>query len=338
MRLRRRPSTASDLREYLRYLTVAPRYGSLFERLPDVWCALLESDSLLSVVIEDLDREERDRLLGLGVSVFLTDDFVRQAKTPPLFWIGPELIRRTMQNDSPILDVAAIRRANSSGGLNLFVWEADLRPRDEAGLFATTAQLMAAFLELHSGFRMREAINQYPFGPMILAALRHGGWLMQALSGEYLPVNDPDEVERARAPFILGLTRELARKRPGSWLSTVFDYQDPRLFLTPAEQRLVTPALSGRTDPEIAKALAVSISAVKKCWQSIYARASFRLPELLPDDPCDLGPEDRRGPEKKRRLLSYLRNHPEELRPLSSPSRGPKQSMAGRQRILTEPW
>jgi hypothetical protein len=59
--------------------------------------------------------------------------------------------------------------------------------------------------------------------------------------------------------------------------------------------------------------LDISTSAVKKCWQSIYTRVGLRLPPLLPE-----GSENRsgRGTEKKRRLLSYVRSHPEELRPL----------------------
>jgi hypothetical protein len=332
MRLRRRPSTASDLREYLTYLRVAARYGSLFERLPEVWCALLERESLLSVVVEDLDRAECDRLTGLTVSVFFTDDFLQHAKSPPLFWIGPELIRRLRQNDSPILDVAAIRRANSGDGLNLFVWEADARAADEAEFFARATELIAAFLECHAGFRIREAITQYPFGRMLPGALRHGGWLMLAPSGEYQPVNDPDAVESAGAPFILGLTRELAVERQGSWLSTVFDYREPHLFLTPAEQRLANSALTGGTDKEIAQALAVSLSAVKKCLESIYAKASIRLPELLPDGSYGLGSERRRGAEKKQRLLSYVRNHAEELRPVSPPPTSARMVLNARSR------
>lgn len=320
MRLRRRPSTASDLREYARYLTVRARYGSLFERLSAVWCALFKRESLLSVVVEDLDRTERDRLLGLGVSVFLSDDFLRYAKTPPLFWIGPELIRRITRNDSPILDIAAIGRANSGEGLNLFVWEADIRSPDEPGMLATASELIAAFVELHSGFRIKEAINQHPFGRMFREGVELGGWFLEAPTGEYVPVDDAEAVERAGAPFILGLTRELARKRPGTRFSTVFEYRNPRLFLTPAQQRLLNSALSGQTNEEIAQTLAVSVSAVKKCLQAIYARASLRLAELLPDGSCEYGCEGRRGAEKKRRLLTYLRDHPEELRPFSPSS------------------
>jgi DNA-binding NarL/FixJ family response regulator len=109
-----------------------------------------------------------------------------------------------------------------------------------------------------------------------------------------------------------GQPRELAQKNAGCWLATLFDYGQPIIFLTPAEQRLLTCALREWTDDEIAKGLAISTSAVKKCWQSIYTRVGLRLPTLLPED--DDG--GKRGVEKKRHLLSYVRNHPEKLRPL----------------------
>jgi hypothetical protein len=144
------------------------------------------------------------------------------------------------------------------------------------------------------------------------ASVQIGGWLLQNGKGEYEPVDDPEAIERAGEPFVLGITREIAQQSPGSWLASLFDYRAPILFLTPAEQNLLGCALSGGTDEEMAEVLAISTSAVKKCWQSIYTRVGLRLPTLLPDDGYDGG---KRGAEKKRRLLSYLRSHPEELRP-----------------------
>jgi hypothetical protein len=41
------------------------------------------------------------------------------------------------------------------------------------------------------------------------------------------------------------------------------------------------------------------------------------LPELIPDNPQADERSSKRGKEKKRRLLAYLRDHPEELRPFS---------------------
>jgi len=60
-------------------------------------------------------------------------------------------------------------------------------------------------------------------------------------------------------------------------------------------QRLLVAALRGLTDDELSDDLMVSHSAVKNAWRSIYAR----------------------GKQKRQRLLAYLRERPEELRPFA---------------------
>jgi hypothetical protein len=52
-------------------------------------------------------------------------------------------------------------------------------------------------------------------------------------------------------------------------------------------------------------------------WVSIYQRVEDCLPELIGDPLRSDLPASGRGREKRRRLLAYLREHPEELRPVS---------------------
>lgn len=117
-------------------------------------------------------------------------------------------------------------------------------------------------------------------------------------------------------PNIVGITRELELERSGSWMGTLFDYRPPRFGFSRAEQHLLQVALSGPggTDPELAGAFHVSLPTIKKMWGSIYQRVAGCDPELVPD-PVHAEPgTSERGPEKRRRLLAYLRDHPEELR------------------------
>ena len=77
------------------------------------------------------------------------------------------------------------------------------------------------------------------------------------------------------------------------------------------------PLLGGGTDKELADALNVSAPTIKKLWLSIHRRIANSIPELVPVR-IDFEPEHAsRGKEKKRRILAYLREHPEELRPVS---------------------
>jgi hypothetical protein len=318
MRLRHRPPSAADFKAWLQASSVKNRYGELYSEIPGVWAALHSNGSALSVVVEDLDAPSSHSLVGLGLSLFVTDEFVRHVKSSSPFWIGPELIGRIKRNESPILDLAEIRRGNSRVGLNLVVWEVFVRPVSQAEFLTIITELSTAFFNIHAGFKIKEVMGQQPFGPVLRGAIQVGGWLMQNGRGEYVSAPDPDVIEKAGEPFVLGLTRKLAEKVPGFWLSTLFDYRTPNIFFTASEQRLLCSALEDRTDDEIANQLGISCSAVKKCWQSIYNRTGVRLPHLLPDDCANA---NGRGTEKKRRLLAYVRSHPEELRPLLPSSR-----------------
>jgi hypothetical protein len=317
MRLRCRPSIPNDFKNWLPYSTVRSRYGTSFGRLPEIWASLLSKEQAISSVVEDLDALKNDRLLCLGLAVFVSDEFARHAKTSPLFWIGPELVRRIEKRESPILDGAAIRRANSRDGLNVFVWEIDVRPVPENDFLAIASEISTAFFKQHAGFRMKDMMAQHPFGPVLRAGFQVGGWLFHDGVSGYTPLPRVEAIEAAGLPFVLGSNCELAHKLPGSWISTLFNYREPRIFFAPGEQILLLRALEGHTDDHISRELAISNSGVKKCWQAIYMRVGLRLPELLPDD-CSNGGV--RGTEKKRRLLAYLRSHPEELRPLLAPS------------------
>ena len=116
---------------------------------------------------------------------------------------------------------------------------------------------------------------------------------------------------------MFGLTRELALKRM-SWISSLFFYVTPRIGFAPNEQRMLLAALRGGTDEELSDELAISLSAVKKAWRSVYERAKKALPgSVLNDDETPGREEGDRGKQKKQRLLNYLRAHPEALRPHS---------------------
>ena len=63
--------------------------------------------------------------------------------------------------------------------------------------------------------------------------------------------------------------------------------------------------------------LGISLSAVKKAWQSIYERVSACDAELAPAPHMSEAGAFERGKMKKQRLIAYLHDHPEELRPAS---------------------
>ena len=140
-------------------------------------------------------------------------------------------------------------------------------------------------------------------------------WNPSARRYEHCPEKQYPKV--FRQPHIVGVTRNIESGRPGSWVGTLFDYQQPKCGFSQREQKLLLSALSGGTNDEVSNQVGVSRATVKNTWRSIYNRATSCLPELFQDhSQADVRiPE--RGKEKRRHLLAYLRDHPEELRPIS---------------------
>jgi hypothetical protein len=266
-----------------------------------------------------------------GVTVIVTDDFLREMKTPPHFWIGPELTRRIMRGESPVLTGKRLREANSRGGLNLVCWEAGFRPEYE-GYGEVQRCMMSSFIETHLGYLWKEVISAQSWAPVHLNfILMTGGHLWEPLAGGYTSTLRKDLSEIVSQPHIVGITRDLELKRQadwlGSWVGALFDYHPPKLAFSRSEQRLLSCALPGATDEQLAEMLGTSLPAVKKMWVSIYCRVEDYLPELMPD-PLRLDiPASGRGREKRRPLLAYLREHPEELRPVSRTPRGSRAKM-----------
>jgi len=317
MRIRRRPMEVRDVQPCVELIAAHPlerkRYGKLADRLPAAWKSLLRNGSLLAVLLEDADSD-KPCILAFGVSAFVTDEFLQRCKIPALRWMGPELVRSLMAGESPILGTKAVRDANSRGGLNLLAWASALCPRNESDRAQVQMELMSAFMQEHLGFRLKEVVSQPIEAIMAEVVLNSGGFLWDSRQGCCVETTNVDLEEVMRHPFALIATRETT-ERHLTWTNTLFQYNEPRIYFRPAEQRLLLAALKGSKDKELSDELGVSLSFVKKTWCSIYKRAVETLPDLKLD--ISTGLVNQRGKEKKQQVLAYLREHPEELRPIS---------------------
>ncbi len=324
MSLRHRPMQPGDIRECVDIIAnhpvIGPRYGPTIEHLPEAWRRLLESEPNFTTVIH-AEEGSRAPICFFGITATVRADFISEMKMPPHFWIGPELTRRIMTGESPVLTGKQLREANSGDGLNMVGWEGCARPGYE-----THSELhhymMAVFIQVHRGYLWKEVIaNQCESADRLSFFLKTGGHLWDPLAGGYTSKLRDDPSEIARKPHIVGTTRDLELKGKhewaGSWVGALFDYNPPVLGFNRSEQRLLSAALSGEIDERLAAMLETSLHAVKKMWVSIYCRVEDYLPELIPDTPGADLPMTARGREKRRRLLAYLREHPEELRPVS---------------------
>jgi len=273
------------------------------------WRVLLENPATLSFVVEDGTRPPERRLIGCGQLAFVTDRFVQWARSAPAPRVNVQATHPLPDGTWPLLTLPEVARGNGGGGLNgLFTrWaraNALLRPEEQRllGRF-----MHDAGLTLTRGYQFQELLIE-AIGEAARDSALHAGFLERCAMPE-----PPECVPPAKRPFLMGLTREEAHRREGSVMSHYFIYTPPRFGFTARQQDMLRLSLlrPDFSDGALAEALGVSIGAVKNWWRLVYERVSQADSDLLP-----LGDADRaRGPEKRRRLLQYLRDHPEELRP-----------------------
>lgn len=319
MSIRYRPMRSKDVRCCVDVIASVPAarasYGSAIHDLQPAWLRLLDSEANSAVVFEET-AGPCPTICAVGISAFVHDDFVRELKTRP-FWFAPELARRLSRGDSPLLSDRQLREANSCGGLTALVWEGRILPafQENSEVYRKLANV---FLEVHRGYLWKEVIcHQIETVDRLHWSMQIGGLLWDTAAQCYTDRIDRDPEEIVRNPHVLGLTREIESRRPGSWVGGLFEYQAPRFGFSRSEQRLLSSALHGGTDQELSDELGISLDTVKKTWRLIYDRVSACSPELVPANLALENGTSERGREKKQHLIAYLRDHLEELRPFS---------------------
>ena len=292
-----------------------PRYGPAIEHLGTVWRRFLGSDALFSIVAEQKGSGPATRLIASNIASLVSDDFASDLAKPPLKWIGPELVNRCIHGPAPILTDAEVRQANSTKGVNILIWPTATRA-DFENLPELLQKSQVIFFDTYRGFNIKRLQAQATNPLEITMAVNSGGWyLLNAPSVHRQSFEEPVE-SMFLQPHMLEVTKEMAAKQPGSWANLFFAYRKPVIGFTPSEQRLLSAALQGGTDGELSDLLGVSLSAVKKMWASIYLRVQSAKPLDVRIE-VDESVSGDRGKEKKQKLLVFLREHPEELKPYS---------------------
>jgi len=316
MHLTYRPATAQDVDACLEMLPPGFAVAASFRaRLADAWRNWLREGVMQMAILEDSDRPPESRRIAFGNSVFITQPFAEEAKTSLVPPLGAQIVRRWDEGRSPILDLNAVRAANSGPGLTLLIlhigWLPWL-PAEEVRW--AKGKLLEALLFFFSGYRLQEVLQEVyseeerERGLAVGARVKNDYAAFYRVRPEALP---PPECR----PYLIGGSH--AETLDGSYLSPLFFYNPPRFFFKVGEQEVLRLALLDRGDEEAADSLSVSPSTVQKRWRAIYERVSAVEPGFFPTDRA-LAPHTR-GAAKRRHLLGYLRSHPEELRPVRAP-------------------
>lgn len=266
-----------------------------------VWEALLDHPAFQGTVIEAEAPVVGNRIVACGLGVFVTRAFADQETGEPRPGLNSRIIAGVASEVPVMLSRAEVGEANAGDGLdfvNLYgTWRDGVLNADQ--LADVHALLGTSFVEHFAGYRFNRVLKEAVGDDRIALARATGTYRLLAEfpeSGSALAV----------------VTRESALAAPYSAGATIFRHRAPVLRLRPAEQELLAAALSGKTDAELSAELGLSVEATKKRWLSIFDRVDEFKSEILSRNGVD---SDGRGPQKRHRIVAYIRTHPEELRP-----------------------
>ena len=268
-----------------------------------VWKGFLSDPSFLATVIESEVPVAGQRMVGCGLGVFVNRAFADREIACPEPGLNSRIIASVAEGKPVSLSRSEIAAGNAGKGLDFVTmygtWREGVLNRDQLAEVHTL--LGTSFVEHYAGYRFHRVLKE-AIGASSIALARATG--TYRLIAEF----------QAAGSALAVVTRESALAAPYSVGAALYRYKAPILRLRPAEQELLIAALSGKTDAELSVDLGLSVEATKKRWLSIFARVDQFKPEILVQTGAD---GEKRGLQKRHRVLAYIRAHPEELRPFS---------------------
>ncbi len=266
----------------------------------EAWKHLFHDPFFASAVLESTPALRGHRLIGFGAAVLVNFKFVDAEVANPRPDITSRIIASIQSGQSVLATRKEVAQANAREGVDVVIlycaWRDDiLSPQQRHEVEVLLATSLAEILE---GFRIRR---------ILVETTSESVTAFHRRSTEYQVIADFPVSGRV----IHLMTEKSATALPGSLGNIIFRFRQPVLRLRDSDQQLLSAALAGTTDKELASQLGITFSAVKARWRSIFAQVGAVMPGLV-------GPvEDleRRGAQKRNRVLAYVRNHREELRP-----------------------
>lgn len=312
-RLRYRPVMRRDLAECFELLP--PWLGlppELARALPGLWERLVDEPSVISGLIEDLAQPPGKRIQGWGVTLIMPPALVQALELdgePRAFVARRAYAALNDRTACPMSD-REIGSANARGELTMMILHFSQRDHDISDPYFQSVIAVAndTFRTFHGGYSLRAVYFETgAINDMVASA---SGFDRRRYSDDAELAPLPAE----QRPALHCLTREQARLRlPGTPARNCFEHQPPLFCFSASQRRLLWLALFDESDEALVPLLETSVHGLKKLWRGIYERIEDRMPEFFGET---AGTDDgRRGPEKRRQVLAYVRQRPEELRP-----------------------
>ena len=318
LRMVHRPMSLDDVDETLALLPAQVSTDAA-ERaaIAAQWADLLQlGPAVQSGLMEDLARPLGQRILGWGASILLSpaQAQAQHLDAEPQAFLARRVYADLRAGRLTLMDDRELGRCNAAGELVCLVLHFTLPHIDMADpqVHKIVACAQESFRVHHTGFHWQAIYleNCAAFHDVH----RESGFFPRRFANEA----ELDGLPDPQRPVFMGLTRDEARRRlPGTTLRNCFECEPPRFRFSAQQRKLLWLALFDDADAAAMPALGVSVHGLKKLWRGIYERVETVEPGFFGDDAGDdlSDGEARRGPEKRRQVLAYVRQRMEELRP-----------------------
>lgn len=282
---------------------------AVWEALPQLWRDALLNDELASFQVFEKPEPTGLSIVAFRLSAFFTESFAESYAAAPHGQVAAAVWRRVMAGHSPILDRSEIAHDNARGALKLGVLHWATRRRDPLNpeTLRVLSLVPSAWQVAHGGYRLEQIVFYEMFYSAAAKVMANIGYRIREC--EPVAGTAPD----AEPAYVFYWPKEDSALGLAALVPAIAtSMPTPRFRLTPTQQRLIKAALEGARDRDIAEALGVRYDTVRQNWHSVYQRIEQIDPDMLPGDKTSDG---RRGDEKRRVVVEYMRQHREELRP-----------------------
>jgi hypothetical protein len=314
MTMRYREITARDVPDCVRLLKA---HGGLalsaraWCALPALWSTLCTSTAPNPMMLIEDAESEGHPLVCVVPGHFVRPAFIARYRECPSPYLLGAIYEAMLAGAVPLMSLDDVRSSNSGEGLHAVISRPvhAPRPRSDPGLERMRHVAALGFIHFFGGYRIR-SLHYEACGNDAAATLLAGGFRLEHDLSSGKPTADCDP---ARLPRVFVRYRD--EVEPGAidvMAAHIFHFDEPRLGLTPAEQRVVLRALLGESDRRVAEALHLSTETVRSAWDSVYGRIARVVPAVFEADAVQ---HAGRGAEKRRLAVEYLRQHMHELRP-----------------------
>jgi hypothetical protein len=275
---------------------------------------LTKTRSFQAVVIESDAPIKGHRIVGFCASVFVSAEFAGRETSDPKPGLTARVISSIVAGQAVVLTAKELGYANAQGCLHLVILQPSSMPGalDREQRQDVLRQASLATLYCHDGYQVRRVLMEATSHAEIEFTKSFSIWRVHSTFEDFHQHDSGNSWNRDRALFTIDFADGLSFVVKGG------HHREPVLRLRISDQELLAAALRVSTDRELSHELGLKLSALKKRWASVFNRVAIAKPDLLPglDDNLD---HSARGPQKRHRLLAYVREHPEELRPFLHP-------------------